>query len=77
MKHKITSQTTAPSPKKSFVAYWSRDFYNPGKRRVKGAYFSLANSYDQEDIDAIDSLKIGGTWTSKDYGPAHSVTRIA
>lgn len=63
------------TPSKKFTAYWSSDFYNPGKRQVSEKFFATDRGYEDDEIAAIKALAVGEKWESPDYGFAHTVTR--
>lgn len=62
---------------KKFSAFWSKDFYNAGRRQVSERFFTVERCYTVADIEAISGLAIGEKWSSADYGSAHTVTRIS
>jgi hypothetical protein len=72
--YKAKAAKEAPK-EKTFNAYWSDDFDNPGTRTVSESFFTEANCYSAADIQAIAALDVGQTWRAPDYGDAHTVTR--
>lgn len=63
------------SDMKIFSAYWSKDFFEFGTKKVVQYFFSEERCYSKEDIAAINALAVGETWRSPDYGSGHTVTR--
>lgn len=61
---------------KIYSAFWGDSFYNGGTKKVVDYFFSEDRCYSKEDIAAINALEISATWTSNDYGPEHTVTRV-
>jgi len=75
--HIYNREATVGAAAKKYRAYWSRDFHNPGARRVDEAFFTEELCYSKDDIVAIRALVVGETWESWHYGSAHIVTRLA
>ena len=61
-----------------YMCFWSKEAFTKGDQveLCSKSNFTEDMGYDQDDIDAIFSLKIGETWNSPDYHNHHLVTRV-
>ena len=64
------------SDMKIYSAYWGNDFFESGTKKVVRYFFSEERCYSKEDIAAINALAVGESWSSPDYGSAHTVNRL-
>lgn len=71
------SDVLAVSQNRRFSAMWTGAFANPGTSTVTGGFFTRDAGYETEDLVGIAALDVGETWEAHNYGPAHTVTRLA
>lgn len=71
-----------PLPSPLYAAYWSTEaFHSPNgedTRQIIGpSLVCEALGYSPDEINEVAALSVGQSWMSTDYGPAHTLRRIA
>lgn len=59
-----------------FRATWDESFVSPETKVLGAEDLDEERGYTQKEVEQIRALGVGQTWVSRDYGAAHTVTRL-